>query len=144
MFVTPYLNPAALRLPAGPAVQATTFDLDTASTDEALNATWAICNSYPDEMFCAAEHQPIVEEYRSARHRSLCMGDFIVLTDGKRTLIYKITDTFELLQGERLRAEGWVSVRGRGWEHNPECARLLSTMAELDRQVIADCLEAEQ
>jgi hypothetical protein len=41
------------------------------------DVVYAICNSYPDEMFCAAEFHPQVEAYRAGRNRSLSVGDLI-------------------------------------------------------------------
>lgn len=130
----------------GPAVKCEPFDVDEPSVFEAIELTWAICNSYPDEMFCMAEYRPIVEQYRAACHRSLSNGDYVMLQNGDVTRIYKLGDGFNsseaILITNRL-AEGFVSVKDRGIIHDPECARLLQTMAELDRQVIADCLEGQ-
>lgn len=77
--VTVNLDPAAFGL-AGPAVPfefSTDFgDLDD---DAILDAVWAICNSYPEELHCDPRYRVHVEQYRASRHRSLSMGDTVTL-----------------------------------------------------------------
>jgi hypothetical protein len=72
--VTVYLDPAAFGRP-GPIVTAIDFEVDASSTDEALETTFAVCNSYPIELVCLAHYAPVVAEYRRAGHRSLSVGD---------------------------------------------------------------------
>lgn len=71
-----YLCPAAFGLP-GPAMTAAEFDVDAASAGEALEVAWAVCNSYPGELFCDVRYAAVVSSYREARHRSLSVGDLV-------------------------------------------------------------------
>lgn len=146
--VTVFLHPRAVSMGLldGPAVKCEPFDLATPAIDEAIGLAWAICNSYPDEMFCDAEYRPIVEQYRAACHRSLSNGDYLMLQDGDVSRLYKLGDGFAssepILITDRL-AEGFVNMKDQGIIHDPAAARLLQAIAELDRQIIADCLEGQ-
>jgi len=49
----------------------------------ACETVFAILNSYPDEMFCAAQYRPQVEAFRKQGRRSMSVGDVLVV-DGTR------------------------------------------------------------
>ena len=84
--VTVYLDPAAFCL-QGPAMKAVEFDVDAAGVDEALDTTYAVCNSYPEEMSCPPAYADVVATYRAFRYRSLSVGDRVRVqgTDLDRT-----------------------------------------------------------
>jgi hypothetical protein len=45
----------------------------------ACETVFAILNSYPDEMFCAAKYRPEVEAFRDLKRRSLSVGDVLII-----------------------------------------------------------------
>ncbi len=49
----------------------------------ACETAFAIFNSYPDEMFCAAQYRSHVEKFRKQGRRSMSVGDVLVV-DGVR------------------------------------------------------------
>lgn len=60
------------------------FDLDHDDLSDAdvCEIVFAICNSYPEELFCGQRYAGIVTAYRDQRLRSLSVGDTVVLTRG--------------------------------------------------------------
>lgn len=97
--VTVTLDPAAFGLPSHPDVPGPTFDFDFAEvtiddprTEDPLllELVWAICNSYPQEMFCPPGYADVVADYRGRQLRSLSVGDFVALTSGGTTRRYRV------------------------------------------------------
>jgi hypothetical protein len=74
--VTVWLSPGAFGLP-GPPMQAVRFDVTAESELAACDVAFAVCNSYPSEMFCDHSYSDVVDEYRSRKHRSLSVGDYV-------------------------------------------------------------------
>jgi hypothetical protein len=64
--------------------------LETEKADKSAEAiaelAYAVCNSYPEEMHCAAHHYDIVERYREEGNRSLSVGD-VVEVDGAKLMV---------------------------------------------------------
>lgn len=73
---TVWLSPAAFGLPGEP-MQAIRFDVEAPTPEHACEVAFAVCNSYPEEMFCDPAYHEVVAEYRSRKHRSLSVGDFV-------------------------------------------------------------------
>lgn len=76
--VTPYLNPGAFGLPAGPVMETVSFDVEAPDALGACEVAFAVCNSYaPDEVFCDARYIDTVRAYRDRKHRSLSVDDYV-------------------------------------------------------------------
>jgi hypothetical protein len=57
------------------------FCVDADGPHGAAEAAWAVCNSYPEEMFCGSRYAPVVDRYRADRNRSMAVGDVVAVTD---------------------------------------------------------------
>lgn len=91
--VTVTLDPSAFGLIASPEAEAPrfTFELADSGDDLALcEVAFAIANSHPSELFCLAEHAPIVTAYRALRHRSLSVGDTVAIARGGIARRYRV------------------------------------------------------
>ena len=62
-----------------------TFNVETSTHQAAAEVTWAVCNSYPDELHCQQRYAEDVLAYRDAGNRSLSMGDMVVIFDRDHT-----------------------------------------------------------
>lgn len=55
------------------------FKVEAKDHLSAAEMAYAICNSYPDELHCHADYEPVVAAYRAEGYRSLSVGDLVMV-----------------------------------------------------------------
>jgi hypothetical protein len=115
--------------------------VDADTHERAAEVAYALCNSYPEEMFCAAEHAGQVAAYRANRLRSLSVGD-VVVVDGHAfayvPLGCKPVGPPEWVAPEQLR------TIERMWDHPPVSGSRIAEATGLDAGVCGRVVAAYQ